>query len=145
MLHVKFACRVRQLLTSGRVRFLWLGMPCTTFSRARKNDGWGLHLCAAQNAYWGLPYLSGSDQRKLQLQQGNQLFLFTMSLIKLCMQLNIPFVLENPKTIMAWEMLPWLQHDNTGRIQYVDLDFCRAVRSGRSQLALQLLALTSVC
>ena len=44
--------------SSGRISLVWLGMPCTTFSRARRDDGVGPMPLHDDNHLWGLPILS---------------------------------------------------------------------------------------
>jgi len=62
------------------------------------------------------------DRRKLE--QGNQLFLFTMKVLELCEQYKVPYVLENPLTSFAWSMPPLVQFQQHHQSQFCDLDFC---------------------
>ena len=54
---------------------------------------------------WGLPGLSPSEQRAVE--QGNAMAQFTISVIRLCVELQIPVGLENPLTSRLW-LLPEL-------------------------------------
>lgn len=109
-------------IRQNRVTLIWLGMPCTTFSRARKKDGLGPGPLRDFNNLWGLQNLSKFDQRKLE--QGNQLFLFTMKALELCEQYKVPYVLENPLTSFAWSMPPLVQFEQHHQSRFCDLDFC---------------------
>lgn len=106
----------------GRVQLLWIGMPCTTFSRARRNDGLGPGPLRSPEHLWGLLNLKPSDRRKLQ--EGNQLFRFTIKLLELCEAYSIPYVLENPLTSMAWDMEPMRYFISHYSPKICELDFC---------------------
>ena len=113
---------IQHFIKSGRVELIWLGMPCTTFSRARRYDGIGPGPLRTPEHIWGLPSLSASDQRKLR--QGNQLFLFTLRILDLCFQYKVPFVVENPLSSMAWEVPAFQRFMRRTGSQICDLDFC---------------------
>ena len=123
VLHPQVAHNICHLLQSQRVMLVWLGMPCTTFSRARRFDGLGPGPLRDISNLWGLPGLSRQDQRKLT--DGNALFWFTLRILKLCAALSIPFVLENPLTSMVWELPPLQQFIQRTNAKYCDLDFCQ--------------------
>lgn len=119
-LQVEFS--IRNFLTSGRVQFVWLGMPYTTFSRARCADGLGPGPLRDDEHIWGLPCLNSSAAAKLRL--GNKLFLFTLRIARLCDELRIPWVIENPLSSMAWKvpsMRRFLSHSNASEC---NLDGC---------------------
>ena len=44
------------MILGGKVRFCWLGMPCTSFTRARKNDGLGPGPIRSDEYVAGLPF-----------------------------------------------------------------------------------------
>ena len=115
--------RIVHMIQSRRVQLLWLGMPCTTFSRARKNDGLGPGPLRTPTSLWGLQNLSRTNKRKLI--EGNNLFHFMLRLIHACIDTNTPFVLENPLTSMLWLMEPWEQLRIKHDFQYTELDFCQ--------------------
>ena len=114
---------IRNFITSGRVLLIWLGMPCTTFSRARRNDGRGPGPLRDSQHLWGLPNLRCHDQHKLQ--DGNALFHFTMDILHLAGKYNIPTVIENPLTSLAWSMPPMVRYFQLPGVQCCDLDFCQ--------------------
>ena len=114
---------ISNLIRQHRITLIWLGMPCTTFSRARRNDGLGPGPLRDSNYLWGLPNLRPSERKKLF--DGNNLFGFTMHILELCNRYHIPFVLENPLTSMAWEMQPLQRFKSQSGAMFCDLDFCQ--------------------
>ena len=81
-------------------------MPCTTFSRARKDDGRGPGPLRDDQHKCGLPLLSKVDRAKVQ--NGNSLYAFFMRLLRVCekCQVPYPYVVENPRSRLLWDMLP---------------------------------------
>eukprot|EP00438_Fugacium_kawagutii_P013245 Skav234485 [mRNA] locus=scaffold3731:53840:54595:+ [translate_table: standard] len=118
------ACAHRLLnwIAGGRVILVWLGMPCITFSRARRNDGVGPLPLRDHDHLWGLPGLKRSDAQKLA--DGNRLFNFTLQVLHLCQEHHIPYILENPLTSYAWSMPPLVKFSGTHHVRFCDLDFC---------------------
>lgn len=110
-------------IRTGRIWLVWLGMPCTTFSRARKNDGLGPGPLRSSDFIWGLPGLSSKDRNKVS--EGNALFFFTLRILQACLQYNVPFVLENPLSSMAWELPPLVDFIETANCLLCDLDYCQ--------------------
>ena len=53
---------IRNLMLSGRILLIWLGMPCATFSRARRNDGRGPGPLRDLDHVMGLLGLSYNDR-----------------------------------------------------------------------------------
>lgn len=90
--------RIFNWIRSGRIGFIWCGMPCTSFSRARKWDGLGPGPIRSPDFLRGLPDLNDSDRRKVLT--GNNLLLFTLRLLRLCERCHVPHALENP--CQAW-------------------------------------------
>lgn len=109
-------------IAGGRVMMVWLGMPCTTFSQARRNDGVGPLPLRDELHLWGLPNLKRHDARKLA--EGNQLFNFTMKVLHLCQHHHVPYILENPLTSFAWSMPPLQKFCQLYQPGFCDLDFC---------------------
>ena len=110
-------------LQSGRVNFIWFGMPCTSFSQARKHDGVGPGPLRDYDHLWGLPALSRNDRQKVFT--GNQLLRFTIRLLTLCEQFGIPYALENPYSSYAWHMPPLARFIRKFQPYVVHLDFCQ--------------------
>ena len=85
----------------GLVIFMLFALPCTTWSRARRNDGCGPGPLRDDREYlWGLPGLSLKDQSKVY--EGNRLWRITYDLICTAASLTIPVVLENPLSSRVW-------------------------------------------
>lgn len=122
VLDPKVANNILNFISSHRVMMVLLGMPCTTFSRARRWDGLGPPPLRTSKYIWGLPGLRRAHQSKLV--DGNNLFLFTMRVLKLCQSLHIPYILENPLTSMAWDMPPLLDFCSSFSPYECELDFC---------------------
>ncbi len=51
----------------GRIRFIWMGMPCTSFSRARKWDGMGPGPLRSDSCLWGFHHLATLIEKRLKL------------------------------------------------------------------------------
>ena len=112
-----------ELLQQQRFSFVWLGMPCTSFSIARKNDGIGPPPLRSNSRPMGLPGLKPHDRRKLH--EGNRLLYFTCRIMYLCELLRVPYVLENPQSSRCWQT-PILKSCITGgRAKLVELHFCQ--------------------
>ena len=90
---------ILHLLQSGRVSFLWLGMPCTSFSRARKWDGLGPGPLRDLFHLNGFSWLNDADKKKVRT--GNDLLRVSLRFLQVCEQLSIPYALENPSSSYA--------------------------------------------
>ena len=95
----RFQKLVRGWLLAGQVAAVWLGTPCSSFSRARDRPG-GPPPLRSNACVLGLPGLSDKDALKVQL--GNKLMRFSVSVLILCRRLVIPAVMENPATSRLW-------------------------------------------
>ena len=108
-------------IKSGAIQFVHFGLPCNTWSRARKNDGRGPGPLRDDTTFlMGFPNLSAVDQGKVKL--GNVLLLHTVRLIRACQQANVGWTLENPKTSRVWltRQLRRLKH-----CHFTHVDFCQ--------------------
>jgi hypothetical protein len=97
--------RLEGWLSSRSVMGLWLGTPCSSWSRVRHDlpDGGGPRSSAF---LMGKPGLTPADARRVDL--GNRTLGVSIRLIKRAIALRIPTVLENPSTSMMW-MVPKLE------------------------------------
>ena len=86
-------------IRSGLVVAVWLGTPCTSFSRARDVPP-GPPPLRSDNQPYGLPGLSAADQLKVRI--GNELAWFSVRVLTLCASLRIAAALENPWTSRIW-------------------------------------------
>ena len=81
--------------------FVHLGLPCTTWSRARRDDRFGPGPLRDDHAHiWGLPHLSKADQHKVNV--GNRLLLVAVRILEACIASNTPWSLENPLSSRLW-------------------------------------------
>lgn len=117
----------QQLLTfikHNNVQFVWLGTPCNSWSRARRNDGRGPGPLRDDAQYlYGFPSLCPRDFDKVRL--GNCLMRFSARVFRLCLDLQIPVILENPHTSRLWLAPPikhLLQH---GKVDACFTDYCQ--------------------
>ena len=119
-----FQQHVFRLLRSGKVAYVWLGTPCSSWSRARRNDGHGPGPLRDDGAYlMGFPNLNAKDTAKVHL--GNTLMRFSAKVFRICLSLKIPVALENPHTSRIWLASPikhLLHHKMTN---YGYTDFCQ--------------------
>ena len=123
ILDINIEHRLVHWLQSNRITFLWMGMPCTSFSRARKWDGVGPGPLRDYDNLYGFSWLSFSDKRKVE--QGNQLLRVTLRLAQLCEHLHIPYAIENPYSSYVWYMPPMLKFITKHMPYIVSLDYCQ--------------------
>lgn len=114
--------KILSWMSGGRISLVWLGMPCTTFSRARKLDGLGPGPLRSDQFLWGLPHLSYRDQSKVS--DGNSLLAFLLRILRRCQQYSIPYVVENPLTSMLWIMPTMLKFLEDFSPNLLQLDYC---------------------
>ena len=87
-------------IKSGTFSFVHFGMPCDSWSRARKYDGGPLPLRNDAVFLYGFPHRSAAD--KLKIDRGNRLLRRTFELAKLCCLSNTSWTIENPASSRAW-------------------------------------------
>lgn len=114
--------RIRKLLKNKRsqIALVWLGTPCTTWSRARKEDGGPRPLRDDHQGLYGLGHLTPAEQSKID--EGNALLRVSEELISLCIELSIPWALENPWTSRIWltkQLQQWISMHH-----FIRVDFC---------------------
>ena len=115
--------RIVHWVQSHRISFIWLGLPCTSFSKARKWDGLGPGPLRDHDNINGFPWLSLHDRHKVW--HGNELLRFTIRIMTLCEQFRIPYALENPYSSYMWHM-PGNKRFIAKYLPYVEtLDFCQ--------------------
>lgn len=123
VLHVDIEHQIVHWIQQRRVSFVWLGMPCTSFSQARKWDGVGPGPLRDYDNLFGFWWLSQRDKQKVV--QGNQLLRFSIRILELCERYSIPYALENPATSYLWYMPPMIKFRNNFNPDLVILDFCQ--------------------
>ena len=95
------------LISLDKIAGVWMGTPCTSWSRARRNDGKGPSPLRSDSQLWGLDNLSTSDQDRVRL--GNNLAKFSLRVFKMCWQARIPAAIENPSSSRFW-LIPKVAH-----------------------------------
>lgn len=116
---VKF--KIFDLVKRGIILFVWIGMPCTTFSVARRHDGVGPPPLRSDAQPMGLDFLRPHDKKKLK--EGNALLLFTYDLALCCMRYGVPWAIENPASSRCWLTPVFKKLAKHGT--FVHLDFCQ--------------------
>ena len=97
---------IEEALKAKKYSFVFFGTPCTTFSRARKNDGGPPPLRDDGPNLGGFPGLPPRDAAKVQ--EGNRLLEVTHRLALACIAAGVPFMIENPESSRIW-LTPALQ------------------------------------
>ena len=111
-------------MSSGCVAGIWLGTPCTSWSRARHGlPGTSWQPLRSPEALDGLPHLEGIDFAKIQ--HGNITFRFSLRIIRAAALRGISVALENPHSSFMWSH-PALQKElrRQSCSEYV-FDFCQ--------------------
>ena len=112
-------------ISSKIVRAIWIGVPCATWSLARRGHAGrpGGPIRTLQYIY-GLPRdtLSEKDQKKIV--EGNRTMRAACFVIRLCIKHTTPVALENPNSSRIWhapELEKLLKHD--GAVSH-HFDYC---------------------
>ena len=114
---------IKRLIREKHVGGVWLGFPCNSWSLARRDDGVGPPpLRNNTNGLFGLPNLSPSDQKKVDV--GNALLLATIDLAEYCVEHNVPFAAENPASSRAWLVKNWQPLFDRGA-SFAYVDYCQ--------------------
>ena len=108
-------------ISTGEIFYTHMGLPCNTWSRARRNDGRGPGPLRDDSKYlFGLPNLSSKDRQKVR--QGNILLRHSIQIIRACQKHNVLWSLENPMTSRVWKVRALQQLRNS---HHVRADFCQ--------------------
>lgn len=132
VLDVKVRSHIFGLIRKHRITFIWIGMPCTSFSVARRNDGIGPGPLRSDTHPMGLPHLLPHDMKKVR--EGNLLLEFCYNLILECNRYNVPWALENPATSRCW-LTPLLKKLSSSA-HFCILDFCQFGEPWKKQTAI---------
>ena len=92
-------------LTSGRVRYVHLGTPCTVYSRARH-------------------FIRNVQRARDREFMGVEFELFTAEVIETCNRYNIAWSLENPRQPRLFEVPFLAELLQSPAVYCIDLDFC---------------------
>ena len=93
--------KVQAWISSGIVGMVHFGTPCTTFSRARRNDG-GPPPIRSETFLQGIPGIDPSDQSAVDL--GTKFLDITLQLARLIQSAGGVWTIENPLSSMLWLM-----------------------------------------
>ena len=104
------------------VLFVWFGMPCQSWSRARKFDSGPPPLRDDDQHLWGRKGLTQKDQQKVQL--GNLLLLATVLCVVRLRQHKIAWVVENPWTSRCW-LTRYFRALVSSGAKFEQLDYCQ--------------------
>ena len=113
---------------------VWLGTPCSSWSRARRADGKGPGPLRSDTQIYGLPGLSSSDQAKIRL--GNSLMRFSASVAEICIDRHIPFCIENPWTSRIWLTRQFKSLLKCSHVSFNYTDFCGDLQPWRKRTGL---------
>ena len=117
---------VLQWIADGKVDACMLAPPCGTASRAREiplskklRERCGMQPAPLRSTKYpmGLPTLRGTG--RLKVETANRLYNFTRRVIDLCLQLDIPFICENPRRSLMWLTDDFLDLHPKCRFQYI--------------------------
>ena len=89
-----FLNKILGWISSGAIAGVWLGTPCSTWTRALR-----VPLRTEQHPD-GRPDLSPDQFHKLDI--GNKSFLFSLHVIRACLRHGIGAMIENPQTSLMW-------------------------------------------
>jgi len=102
LLNPRVQAVVKGWLSSGLICVVWLGTPCSSWSRARHDfNGGGPRN---QEFIFGLKDLSVADQHRVDV--GNKSLRFSLQIIRVCIRMRIICCLENPLTSWMWSAPP---------------------------------------
>eukprot|EP00438_Fugacium_kawagutii_P004856 Skav221077 [mRNA] locus=scaffold3118:408562:418463:- [translate_table: standard] len=120
--------RLLRLIRAGAFFGVGMAPECASFSRA---------VTPAVRSYdqpWGLPGISANMEKKVEI--GNQHADFVLRVTKLCIQLAIPYWIENPDGSFIW-LLPGFQSAAVGRAETsYRCDLCRFTTPWRKRTRL---------
>ena len=93
--HMAIRTLILTWLRSGELDGLFLGAPCDTFSQASTRP-----RLRSLEFPLGKPGLSAANKHKVH--NGNACLSFSCNLIRECRRLNVPVIMENPRTSYIW-------------------------------------------
>lgn len=123
------------------VVLIWLGMPCQSWSRARRWDGGPPPLRDDAVEIWGRQNLNKSDKQKTLA--GNVLLLWTTTFVTLCNIISIPWIIENPWTSRSWNT-PDMQRLIKKGASLHQVDYCQYGVPWRKSTGLMLFGIPQI-
>ena len=122
VLNEQVLASINRFIESHQVILVWMGMPCHSWSRARRSDGGPPPLRDDAANLMGYPHLSPSDRHKVQM--GNKLLLQTFLFALQFLRANIPWVIENPWSSRCW-LTEAFQELQAKGARLKQVDFCQ--------------------
>ena len=124
--------KVRRRVLAG----LFLGMPCSTWSMARRGPlDWRERLAKGERCWpgplrgdfgkklWGLPGMTPGDQ--LKVRTANNILRWCLKILHACRKFGVPAALENPLTSRVWKVPGMMLFCQLPGVKCVDLDACQ--------------------
>ena len=112
-----FINRILGWISGGVVAGVWLGTPCSTWTRA-------LRVPLRTELYPdGRPDLTTEQASKLDV--GNKAFLFSLQIIRACLRYNVGVMIENPQTSLLWSSPRFQKLLNLKSSTYVVCHMCQ--------------------
>lgn len=130
-----------KFILQHHVVLIWLGMPCQSWSRARRWDGGPPPLRDDAVEIWGRQNLNKSDKQKTLA--GNVLLLWTTTFVTLCNILSIPWIIENPWTSRSWNT-PDMQRLIKKGASLHQVDYCQYGVPWRKSTGLMLFGIPQI-
>ena len=96
------AQKIEAWLSSGLVRIVHFGTPCTSFSKARRLGDGGPGPIRSPDHLLGIPGIPAADLAKVKL--GTKLLDITLQWTQLALQAGSQITIENPASSMIWLM-----------------------------------------
>ena len=100
MLDPKIVSQLLRFMKRRKVALVWLGTPCTSWNRARREDGGPKPLRDDDEFLMGFPNVSFKDGEKILT--GNRLLEILGTIFNWCVDRSIPCVMENPYSFRIW-------------------------------------------
>ena len=113
--------KLRNWLRSGVIRLVHFGTPCTTFSRARRDDG-GPPPIRSPEYLNGIPGIPVDDQSRVDM--GTEFLDITISLAALATEFDAAWTIENPLSSMMWLMPQMIELQANLAAAKVEMHMC---------------------
>ena len=117
----KIKRKLEAWIRAGVIYLIHFGTPCTSFSRARRDDG-GPPPVRNDDNLRGVDGLKGYDLELVTV--GNQLMVITAELATLCSSVGTLWSIENPASSMLWLMPEMLKLRSLAGFIEVPFDMC---------------------
>ena len=124
---------LRGLVAARKLAWVWMGTPCTSWSRARNIPGGPPPLRDSQSLM-GKPNLKPHDVSKVRI--GNQTMRFSASLLNTCHLHRVPAVVENPHSSWLWSAPAMQSAARLRAASRVFTDYCQYGQPWRNRTAL---------